>query len=76
MPKLKLDSLTDEELLDKITGSKVTFSGYLSDREDTVLVTSRPTIGENERGRYIRFSSEAGVRFVQLEKITNYRKRR
>lgn len=75
LAKLKLEQWSDDELLDKLTGSKITFSGYLSDAEQTVKITSRPIIRENERGRFIQFTSEAGVRFVQLEKIKEYRKR-
>lgn len=75
MAKLNLAAWSDEELLDKLTGSKVIFTGYLSEAEQDAKVVSRPSIHENERGRYIRFTSEAGVRFVQLEKIKEYRKR-
>lgn len=75
MAKLRLAEWSDEELLDKLTGSKITFSGYLSEAEQVAKILSRPEIRENERGRYIRFTSESGVRFVQLEKIQEYRKR-
>lgn len=76
MGKLDLEKWSDEELLDNLTGSRITYTGFLSDKEYEASVLSRPSIHPNDRGRYIRFTSAVGVRFVQLEKISNYRKRK
>lgn len=72
MSKKPLAEMSDDEVLEALTGRRITFVGYLSGRETTAIVSKGrefPTISGNDRGRFIHFIGPEGHRYVQVEKI-------
>lgn len=76
MTKFKPEGMTDEEVIETLEGAKITFSGYLSPREDTEKVVSIHSISHNDRGRYIKIFTGSHMRFISVDKITKYTKRK
>ena len=76
MTKFKPEGMTDEEVIETLEGAKITFSGYLSPREDTEKIVSIHSISHNDRGRYIKIFTGSKIRFVSVDKITRYTKRK
>ncbi len=77
--KFDPEGMSDDEVVDTLVGRKVTFSGYMSDRDDEVVVRSdcpRPEIKTNDRGRYMSFFAPEGRRHIQVEKISAYSRKK
>lgn len=76
MTKFKPEGMTDEEVIETLEGAKITFSGYLSRKEDTEKVVSIHSISHNDRGSYIKIFTGSHMRFISVDKITKYTKRK
>lgn len=76
MKKFDAEGLTDKEVIDNLIGREVEYLLDISDRESTAIIRSdsriAPAIEKNDRGRVITFFSPEGRRWLQVENILRY----